>query len=284
MHPPREKLKHFVEGSLSGVESDQVALHVETCEFCREFCDNYAALIESTRAISGEALPDRALKMADKLYRQALGGKIISLSPLGGDAPVSDMLLAADGPAERSPRVQNLATHYCEDPEIVLRVMRDPGLEQDYLQLISDDASLVSGVLVQLPQLGREFVTDESGHATLGERSQQNWDELKWQVKMPDAVFDLEPLAYDPEAVQSSTDSILKTDAGDRIQVTLEDLAESKQITIRVLEMDGTDDFDAIRVVVSQEDNRQLKQVGPSQSVAFEITDPHGAINIRLFQ
>ena len=145
--------------------------------------------------------------------------------------------------------------------------------------------SQIPMILVRIHrQLGREFVTDESGHATLGERSQQNWDELKWQVKMPDAVFDLEPLAYDPEAVQSSTDSILKTDAGDRIQVTLEDRAESKRITIRGLEVDGVSDFDAIRVVVSQENSRQLKQVGPNRSVAFEITDPHGAINIRLFQ
>ncbi|MCK4301841.1 MAG: hypothetical protein KAW91_03665 [candidate division Zixibacteria bacterium] len=284
MHPPREKLKLFVEGRLGGDESDQVTAHVETCEFCREFCDNYSALLESTRAVSREELPRSALKLADKLYWQALSGKIVPLSPLGGNAAAPDMLLAADGPAERSLRVQNLATHYCEDPEIVLRVMRDPELEQDYLQLISDDTGLVSGVLVQLPQLGREFVTDESGHATLGERSPQNWDELKWQVKMPDAVFDLEPLAYDPEAVQCSTDSILETDAGDRIQVTLEGRAESKQITIRVLGVDGASDFDAVRVVVSQENNRQLKQVGPSQSVAFELIDPHSAINIRLFQ
>jgi len=284
VHPPREKLKRFVEGSLVGVESNQLAAHIETCEFCREFCDNYAAFIESIREVSGEELPDKAQKLADSLYRQALSGKTVPLSPLGGDAEAPDMLLAADGPSERSPRVQNLATHYCEDPEIVLRVMRDPELEQDYLQLISDDTSLVSGVLVQLPQLGREFVTDESGHATLGERSPQNWDELKWQVKMPDAVFDLEPLAYDPEEVQCSTETILQTDAGDRIQVTLEGRAESKQITIRVLEVDGTGDFDAIRVVVSQENNRQLKQITPNQSVAFELVEPEHAINIRLFQ
>ncbi|MCK4462621.1 MAG: hypothetical protein KAW46_12515, partial [candidate division Zixibacteria bacterium] len=179
LHPPRERLIAFVEKRLEQTEIEQIRQHLEVCEFCRGFCDDYRMLHESLRIAEQEELPPEAQTLADRLYHAALAGRVIPLQILGPGADEHELPLAADGDRQAGSSSDQALTLYSEDPEIVLRVMRGPQPDDNYVQLISDDMSLVSHVLIQAPQLDREFVTDNQGRAELGDERLEITDEVK---------------------------------------------------------------------------------------------------------
>lgn len=284
MHPSAKELRRFIENRLDEPSAERVREHLSECEFCREFCDSYQLFLDSIGRVSKEGLPPKALQLADRLYDYALAGKIISLEPLLSEVSAPLLRLAADGEKEFAPHVENLTTLCSESPEIILRVMRDLDKGQDYLQLISDDPALSARVMVQIPELKREFITDENGQATLESGLPDAPEKLTWQIKMPEAVFSLEPLVYDPDKTEYAEDIILETERKDKIKVTFEGKTEGKQITIRILELDGKTDFGHVKVSVSQQDVSVLKDVKRNELLSFDLIDANDKINIRLFQ
>ena len=100
---------------------------------------------------------------------------------------------------------------------------------------------------------------------------------------MPGVIFDLEPLAYDPNSVEYSKETIIETENRDKIQVTFAGKTEGKQITLRVLELDGNKEFGNIKVIVSQEILRKSFATRPDESITFNIAEPGNAIGIRIF-
>ena len=107
--------------------------------------------------------------------------------------------------------------------------------------------------------------------------------ELRWQIKLPDATFELIPAHYDPEQVEFSTQAVLESDRDDKIQVVLERKTEGKQIVVRVLELEGKDELDSVRISISQGQSGQLAQTRQGEPATFEIADPMRSIQIRLF-
>jgi hypothetical protein len=162
--------------------------------------------------------------------------------------------------------------------------MRDFDRGHDYLQLISDDPALSSHIMVQIPQLQKEFITDENGRAEIDASVLDKPDQLSWQIRMPDAVFSLEPLVYDPNKTEYSKDIVLTTEKQDKIKVTFEGKTEGKQISIRILELDGRTDFGVVRVSVSQHHASLFKDVKRNESLSFDLVDATDEIKIRLFQ
>ncbi|MFH1700758.1 MAG: hypothetical protein ABIE07_09250 [Candidatus Zixiibacteriota bacterium] len=284
MHPNKEILKSYVEGRPGDTDNDLVSRHLSQCEFCSEFCKDYALLSQSMKLSMSEKLPPEAGKLAGRLFGQSINTNIIPLELLEGVKIDPVYQLAADGSEIKREQTKNLATLFSRDPEVILRIMHDSRQKQDYLQLISEDANLVSHVMIQLPEIGREFATDESGHASIEGEPLENIEKLKWQIKMPDAIFNLEPLVYDPEKVKYQETTVLETEKHDKIQITLQGKTVGKQITLQILELDGSADFDTIKVVVSQGKAAKIISAGPHEAVTFDIADPATPINIRLFQ
>jgi Fe-S oxidoreductase len=284
VHPSAKELRWFVEDRLDKSSAERVREHIGECEFCREFCDSYRLFVDSVSTAAGEAIPTKAIQLADRLYKDALAGKIISLEPLLSEVSAPPFRLAADGEEEFVPHVQNLTTLCSENPEIILRVMRDLDKGQDYLQLISDDPALSTRVMVQIPELKWEFITDDNGQATLESSLPDTPEKLSWQIKMPEAVFSLEPLVYDPDKTEYTEDIILETERKDKIKVTFEGKTEGKQIMIRILELDGRTDFDRVKVSISQHNVSMFKDVRRNELLFFDLIDANNEINIRLFQ
>lgn len=283
MHPQKDELKSFVEGTLDALSSNEVGKHIEACELCREFCEDYRLLIDSEAKARLEDVPPNALKLADRLYNDALRANAIELSVLSSEKTDPDFLLAADSQGRPISSVRNLATLYSEDPEIVLRVMHDSNKSKNYLQLISDDSKLVSYVMVQIPALEKEYITDENGHVAIENDIPADYDKLIWQIKLPNAVFDLKPLSYDPDKIEYSKEMILETDKHDKIQVSFMGKTEGKQISLRILEIDGNTKFENTKIIISQKKNSKLCEIKPNESVSFDIFDSDDVINIRLF-
>jgi hypothetical protein len=279
IHPPREKLTAFVRQQLADRESEQIAQHLDDCEFCREFCDDYRLLQQSMTAAEREEITLEAATLAERLHREALTGKTISLNALRSEAGEPVLPLAADGERQDGTTADQTLTLYSEQPEVVLRVVRGSQPSDNYLQLISDDSSLVSHVLVQAPQLDEEYLTDEQGRADLGSPPPELTDDLKWQIKMPDAVFDLEPLAYDPNKTEYSQQIVLETEKQDKIEVTFEGKTEGKKLSLRIIALEGSSDFGEVTVVV----DRQRSDVSADDPATFELADLDEAVCIRLF-
>jgi hypothetical protein len=283
MHPSRDELRRFVDNELEEPLTTTVRDHIEQCVFCYNYVENQRLLLESLKQAEKGAMPLKALKLADRLYETALAGRMVSLKPLlPKDTPL--LRLAADGDKEFRPQVENITTLCSENPEIVLRIMRDFDRGHDYLQLISDDPALSSHIMVQIPQLQKEFITDENGRAEIDASVLDKPDQLSWQIRMPDAVFSLEPLVYDPNKTEYSKDIVLTTEKQDKIKVTFEGKTEGKQISIRILELDGKTDFGVVRVSVSQHHASLFKDVKRNESLSFDLVDATDEIKIRLFQ
>jgi hypothetical protein len=255
---------------------------LEDCEFCRELIDDYRLLQESLATAEQEELPDAVRVLTDRLYRESLLGYVVSLEPLRAVAGEHTLPLAADKQEERPSHDPGI-TLFSEDPEIILRLMSGPKPDDNYVQLISDDSELVSHVLVQAPQLGREFMTDSHGRAELGATPLETTGDIRWQIKMPDAVFDLEPLVYDPDKPEHSEQVTLETDRQDKLEVTFERMTEGNRITLRLLELGGKQDFGEVKVVVATEHTSRQDQIGIDSSATFEIDDTVATVNIRLF-
>ena len=115
-------LRLFVDERLddSGKES-QISTHLEKCEFCREFCDNYRLYCKSIEKASREEIPEKFKKLADRLFAASFRRNIIYLTPF--EKSTASFSLAADGKKVPKAHVENLSTFYSDDPELVLRVM-----------------------------------------------------------------------------------------------------------------------------------------------------------------
>lgn len=283
VHPDRDTLKSYVDETLSDSKRKEVKDHLTECEFCEEFCEDYRQFLKIEQEAFQGDLPPSASKLIDQLYRQDLVGRTIDLSPLARSHSQSEFLLAADSEPNQPHRRQTLTTQYSYDPEIVLRLTRDSKQEKNYLQLISEDPSLVANVLVQVPELSEEFLTDREGRAEVGEDQSVDWTNLKWQIKMPEAVFELEPLQYDPNKVLSSKEVILETDDHSKIKVTLESRVEGKKLSLQVLQLDGRSDFESVRVLISHGEEHTITETTANELVTFEITSSEERIDIRLF-
>lgn len=284
MHPSKDKLRLFVEQDMkdSG-DSDQIAGHVRQCEFCAEFCEEYRLYLESIEEFRGADLPVSAINSANSLLGSAVRGLTVAMHPLADDSE-SSLRLAADGKSDFEPEVVSIATHCSENPEAVLRIMRDNVRKVEYLHLISDDPALAGHVMIQAPEVGWEFVTDLEGRADIEQKADIDLSKLNWQIKMPDALFSLQPFVYDPDETTEIDTVELTTRDADRISVELHCKREGKQIVIRILELDGKTDFGDVRVFVSQGTESAELKASRDKMVAFELSDSDSEIDIRLFR
>lgn len=280
-HPSHTELRWFVDGLLAAAHRKTVQEHLESCEFCREFCDNYRMLQDSSHESETHNTTGAADQAADRLFAAAMRGLVISLSRLEERSLLTTHSLAADG-EPRSPTVESLATYYSESPEFILRLMRDHVRRCDYLQLVGE-ADSGGDVLLRIADLDREYLTDNAGRVDLEFGELESTEVLNWEIRLPDATFSLASLVYDPEQIEKSDTFALESESGDKIQVRLEKKTEGRQIVIQLLALDGRADFEPVRVAICQSKASQIQAAGPRDLLRFELSDPIQEIRIRLF-
>lgn len=287
MHPTKEELINF-ENKIEAENNNQteISAHIKECEFCAEFINNYKAMRQAEQETElSQPLPQNMRNLANRLYMDSLRGRIIELNNLANrNAAENSSLIAAHGAESKPSGVKCIATLYSENPELVMRLMQDPLRENNYLHLIADTPELTDHVLVQIPEYKREFVTDENGIADIDLTDIQNIGAANWQIKMPDATFELEQLKYEPEKVEYSHEQLLETDRGDKIKIRLEGRTESKLLSIEVLELAGQENIGEVTACVTCRTNSDLKSVPLKKPVSFGPVDANSTIQIRLYK
>ncbi|MEW6411080.1 MAG: hypothetical protein AB1483_01255 [Candidatus Zixiibacteriota bacterium] len=281
MHPNKDEIKQYILGELSNGGRQQIARHLETCEFCRELADDIRLEVSALRESEKRGIPMAAESMKKKLSWQAFGPKVITLRELHAASVLAGQL-AADGKAAK-PKLEHLKTLYCESPDVVLRLMRDTELSKDYLQVIAEDSSLYAHIMVDVPERELSVVTDEQGHAEIEPGMVDRAGDSAWQLHLPDAVFTLEALDFDPDKTIYEKETILTTENDDRIKITFEGKTVGKKFTIEILQLDGRPDFDPVRVVMMADGVVDTWRAGPQMGRKITLKDRARKIIFRLF-
>lgn len=285
MHPSRIELQRFIEDRQSDpTRHDQIAAHIVQCDICREFCDEYRQYIDFVTEAEKSGIPDNAQSVADKIFNSNAIASIIPLTPFEQTSSETAYHLAADGPPAKSPPLRAIATLFSEQPELVLKVMRHEPENRDTLHLISDDPSISAGVMISIPEIDLDVVTDENGEAVLDTTVPDSVAKMNWQVRLPDAVFTLEPFHYDPERTIAKKQVTFETKDNDRIEVHLEEKTEGNRIAIRVTQVGGRADYGQVRIVVGQSGRFESQLSQPDQPAVFGSLHPDQEIVIRLFR
>jgi len=284
MHPDPKELRQFVKQSLIDKKRmEKISTHVNECEFCHDYCEDYRAMLDAEAASIHGQLSPRALSAIDRIHKNSIQGRIIELKRF--DQPATKIYqLAADGEDKPKLNIENIATLYSDQPEIILKLMRDNLKKQEYIQLIANDDSLTSGVMVEIPDAGRSFLTDDWGKAPIDESLSDKILSMKWQIKMPSATFALTPFKYDPEAVEYQKDIILHTEKDDKIKVSFKGKTVGKQISISILQLEGDNEFGQVKMVVSQKDKIKTETLSGEKEILFTISDADDEIKIRLYR
>lgn len=285
MHPNSDELRQFVAGRLPVDISGQVAKHINMCEFCREFCDNYMQLIEpinDAMEIQPSATLDVIIDIATQASRHSA---TIELHPLPIEIESGKGLprMAADGTQPDINEPDRIITLCSINPEVVMRVVASTDKHNRYLQLLSDEPELTSYVMVQIPELDKAFMTDSDGRAEIGPDLNDDLESLKWQIKLPDAIFELEPLTYDPDRIEQAQEVILESDNDDRITVRFETRTEGKSVMIGIKQIAGQPDFGPIKVALSHRKNTSVRLATSGQLVEFDDVDSDSTISVRLY-
>jgi len=283
IHPTRIELEQFLSGKLPANRDNEIRLHLKDCFFCEELFNNIKSMRGFFDESSRREVPFRAVESANRLFRQKLRNCIIELHPFESQKTSSPSLMAADSERPPVPEIESLGTVYSENPEIVLQIMRDSSKEECYVQVVSDDSSMFQNVLVELPDLGRALVTDQSGRAEIVDSNESELTGLKWQIRLPEAVFELESLDFDNDRAVKISDTVLESEDGDRIRLTLKSDTLTKHIELEILEVNGKADPGPLQFVITVDGVLQSYRLTDNNVVAFDTDGESRRLQIRLY-
>jgi len=241
--------------------------HLEGCPQCRFTLTQLNKELECLRAIWDEsAVPD-----------------IIRLFPLRPDASSggpTPQKLAAQG-VQKDAR-HDAVTLASEDQQVLLRVIRDAHTEETWLYVVADDPALYENVLVRLPSVDKEFVTDPQGRVNL---SVVDWPEkelLAAEVRPPKATFTMSPF----RAVETGEAVELRSTSGDRLKMALTGEGHNYRLEVHIVELSKAHMKAPLKLAVRMAGTKRLVQIQPvvSDQACFGDLDAVEKLEVYLYQ
>ncbi len=258
MHLTNDELATLAHAQARESESLRaIRAHLDGCEDCRvRFAEieGWHIAVEGSMA---EGFPRVAQSVADQIYRDAItASRVVLLSPMTMPQTHEPVHLAADGQAEtESVRpLEHRATMVSENPELVMRIMRDPASGEETLHLIGADPSVTRHVIIHVDDPPLDLVTDADGKALLTGTPMANPADARWEIRLPDATFALtrlEGMGIDPGGEREVT---LSSGPDNEMGITLTEGPDGLALRLRLLRVNGRNNIERARLVISQQD------------------------------
>jgi hypothetical protein len=142
------------------------------------------------------------------------------------------------------------------DQRVLLKVVRDETTKETWLYVIADEAELYRNVVVRPFGDDREFITDEFGKARLGLADLAPHSLTRAEIRIPRAVFVLEPFLGRLAGDQST---VLRSESGDEIRVSLHRVGSDQEIEIELLRLSPRIATGPLRLAIREEDTGRMR-------------------------
>ncbi len=283
MHLNYEDILRFIDHKLEKDKMEYANKHLSDCEYCLELYNQITLTSKKYNEFLNQDYSEELKLINEKFKYHQPRANIILLQLLPKICADDFPYLAADGIQEENLPIQIISTFISEDPEIVVKLIKDAKLDEEYLLVLSENEENMSNVLIELPQLNRHFMTDKKGKAIIQNLDIDSLSNEKWQVKLPDAVFKLEPFDYNPDKTEETTEVILTTKNNDKLKINFEEKTEGHFLQIQLLELNGKVDIDDIKISLIQDDQIYIEKANSHSVVSFNLKEGSDGINIRIF-
>ncbi len=241
--------------------------HLEGCPQCRFTMVQLNEELKRLRAIWVEsATPD-----------------VIHLSPLapnaGREIP-TPLNLAAQG--VRKDAGHDAVTLASEDQQVLLRVVRDAHTKETWLYVVADDPALYENVLVRLPSMDKEFVTDPQGRVNLGVVDWPEKELLAAEVRPPKATFTMSPF----RTIETGEAVELRSTSGDRVKLALTGEGHNYRLEVNIVELSKTRKKTSLKLAVRMAGTERLVEIQPvvSDQACFGDLDVAEKLEVYLYQ
>lgn len=264
--PSAESWDRYLLDADSG-DREQLGEHLENCAYCRLLVEN------------------RKRELAELAYAwtDSRPAAVIYLTPYQDSAIPnghSATLLAAKGNGES--KVPGAIALASPDEKVLLRAVRDAHTREVWLYLLSEEPDLVKNVVVKPFGQEQEFVTDAEGRVNLGDIEWPSSENLNAELRLPMATFHLEPIEPSDQAASLE----LRSEAGDRIRVSLTGTGRNRVVDIRIVELAKATSDSPVRVAMRGQGSLSRLQVEPVEldHAAFKLPESQGEIEIYIYQ
>ncbi len=264
--PTREQWERYL---LGDDVPDKLVLerHLESCPQCRFVLARLNKELERLRAIWNEsAIPDSI--------------RLFPLPPNADQESPTPLNLAAQG--IRKAASHDAVTLVSEDQQVLLRIVRDTHTKETWLYVVADDPALYENVLVRLPSVDKEFVTDLQGRVNLGVVDWPEKELLAAEVRPPKATFMMSPF----RAIETGEAVELKSTGGDRIKMALTGEGRNYRLEIHIIELSKARIKASLKLAVRMAGTERLVQIQPvlSDKVCFGDLDVTEKLEVYLYQ
>ena len=174
-HPPENILERYVlnEERLDREQRLRVSRHIEECAFCRERVMMFRTVYVAFEQASDGASHQYIRKTHAPIPSSAADARLFTLElrPLHRRSNVSDaapsVIALAAQDVQRKPRYVVIQTLVTSDDSTFIRVLADTVENVTLLQVVSDNPSAASFVLLQFAGVDDYFVTDGEGQVRI---------------------------------------------------------------------------------------------------------------------
>jgi len=280
-HPEQAKLEVYCEGGLSDAEHFQVKAHIDGCKECKQFVEDYRKKLSDRFIQVKYGMSDGRNILAEYIREASERGGLFKLIRIDGSVDEAARLAADSAPKGRGQYCA--ATMVCQDPEIMLKLMVGDPDRPSYLQVISDVERLMSGVLVEAPDIGFSAMTSEYGVAPFRDLDIDKASQCEWQVRAADAIFKFDP-ASSTESQPQTEEIVIKSYLGNVIGVSVVERGAESEFVIRIIAIGNQPPDNEMVVAVIQEDRPPLQSLTSQRSARFKLTAELPQLTIKLFK
>lgn len=191
--------------------------------------------------------------------------------------PYSTLAAANDRPIPKN-SVESVGVLATVDRELMVRVLRHPQTNETELYLIAEDELRYRNVLVHVPSLAKNYISDDAGRVFLGNIPLVNMEDLTVEVQSPRATYNL-------TVPEGPVATILSHSSGQSIRVRCIPEQVDYRLKITLLKNKTLTEFEpsSFRVMLKQADQKPQLSATRDRVSEFRSVVPGSTARLQLF-